>query len=154
MSPLPVEPAGGTGPMRVVLCSFPTDEDAARISQELVERRFAACAQRFPIRSTYWWKGHVETASESLVLFKTLPKQVGALFRRLKTLHPYEVPEIVELDVARVHPGYLAYLFDAVGGGAPPYPLGGDPLSPRRSGSRRAPATLSPRGTPAQPRRR
>ena len=64
----------------------------------VVERKLAACAQRLPIRSTYWWKGQVERSEEVLVLFKTLPKQVGALFRRLRAVHPYEVPEIVELE--------------------------------------------------------
>ena len=144
MSPLPLEGAEASGPMRIVLCAFPSDEVAERVSREIVERRFAACAQRFPIRSHYWWRGRIESASESLVLFKTLPKQVGALFRRLKSVHPYEVAEIVELDVARVDPDYLAYLFESIGGGTPPYPLGGDPLSVRRSGSRRARGSSSP----------
>lgn len=154
MSPYPLEPAEATGPMRVVLCAFPDDEIAERVGREVVERRLAACAQRLPVRSQYWWRGRVESASETLVLFKTLPKHVGALFRCLREGHPYEVPEIVELDVARADPGYLAYLFESVGGGAPPYPLGGEAPRVTRSGSPRARAAPRPRGTRGRPRRR
>ena len=154
MSPLPLDAAATPGPMRVVLCAFPTESDAERACREAVARRFAACAQRIPIRSTYWWHGEVESSDEVLVLFKTLPKQVGALFRRLKASHPYEVPEIVELDVLRADSGYLAYLFDAVGGGAPPYPLGDDPVAATRPGSRRGRGARRPRGTRAPPRHR
>jgi periplasmic divalent cation tolerance protein len=154
VSPYPMEGAGASGPMRIVLCSFPSEEVAEKVSVSIVKGRFAACAQRLPIRSAYWWRGRVETADESLVLFKTLPKQVGALFRRLKVLHPYEVPEIVEIDVARAEAGYLAYLFDAVGGGTPPYPLQGASEAVKRSGSRRAREAPRPPGTPTRRRPR
>jgi periplasmic divalent cation tolerance protein len=153
VTPFPVEPAEAAGPMRVVLTTFPSEEVADRIVRELVERRFAACAQRFPIRSTYWWHGEVERSEEVLVLFKTLPKQVGALFRRLRAVHPYEVPEIVELSASRVDQPYLDYLYETVGGGRAPYPLGVDVGRVRRSGSPRGRGARSPRGTRARPRR-
>ncbi len=154
MTPFPIEPAEAAGPMRLVLTTFPSEEVADRIARELVERKFAACAQRLPIRSTYWWRGQVEHSEEVLVLFKTLPKQVGALFRRLRAVHPYEVPEIVELSATRVDGPYLDYLYETVGGGRPPYPIGVDVGPVKRSGSPRAPGARSPRGTRARPRRR
>ncbi|HEV2520101.1 MAG TPA: divalent-cation tolerance protein CutA [Thermoplasmata archaeon] len=154
MSPLPVDSAEASGAMRWVVCAFPTEADAAAAARDLVEKRFAACAQRWPIRSVYLWDGRVEEAAETLLVLKTLPKQVGALFRRLKAIHPYDVPEILELDVARVDPGYLAYLYEVLGGGPPPYPLGEDPLGVRRPGSRRARGVHAPRGTRGRPRRR
>ena len=153
MSPYPMDPTDATGPMRLVLCAFPSDPVAARTSRAAIIGHLAACAQRFPIHSTYWWEGTVEEASEVLVVFKTSPKRVGALFQFLATHHPYKVPEILELDVPRVHEGYLRYLSETIDAHAPPPPLGGG-RRPRRRGSPRARGARRPGRTrgPRRPR--
>jgi periplasmic divalent cation tolerance protein len=148
-----MDPVDATGPMRLVLCAFPNDAAALAAGREAVRGRLAACAQRLPVRSTYWWEGRIEEAEEVLVLFKTAPKRVGALFRHLATHHPYRVPEIVEVDIARAHEPYLRYLADTIDADAPPPPLGGG-KAPTRPGSRRARAAPSPGRTRARPRRR
>ncbi len=155
MSPYPPDPVDATGPLRLVLTSFPSPEVADRIRRRVLEERLAACAWILPVDALYRWKGRLEGAREAAVLFKTLPKEVGALFRRLEELHPYEVPEIVELDVPRVSAGYLAWVHEVVEGGRPPFPLsapGRRPLT--RSGSRRARGARAPRGTRARRRHR
>jgi periplasmic divalent cation tolerance protein len=131
VTPLPFEPAEASGPMRVLLTTVPTARDAARIARGAVERRLAACGQHWPIRSVYRWKGRIDSAEEELLLLKTGPKRAGALFRYLAASHPYEVPEIVELDVPRVAPAYLAWLLGATGPGSPRARA-----APRRAGSR------------------
>lgn len=151
MSPYPPDPVDATGPMRIVLTTFPSEADAARAVAAVLARRLAVCAQRLPIRSSYWWKGRIESGEEVLVLFKTAPKRVGALFRALAKLHPYEVPELVELDVPRVAPGYLAYLLETLGEAPVAFPID---RTTRRSGAPRARGALRPRGTRAPRRRR
>jgi periplasmic divalent cation tolerance protein len=146
-----MDPADATGPMRIVLCAFPTDGEAAEASRAALRGRLAACAQRVPIQSSYWWKGRIEEAAEVLVLFKTAPKRVGALFRLLASHHPYQVPEIVEIDVPRAHGPYLRYLAETLDAHAPPPPLGGG-RRPTRRGSRRGPGARRPGRTRA-PRR-
>ena len=38
-----------------------SEEEAKKISQVVVEKRLAGCAQVIgPILSTYWWKGEIE----------------------------------------------------------------------------------------------
>jgi len=143
VSPYPMDPVDAVGPMRIVLCAFPTDASAARASRGAVEARLAACAQRVPVESSYWWHGKLEDASEVLVLFKTAPKRVGGLFRFLAAHHPYQVPEIVEIDVPRAHAPYLRYLSDTLDPDAPPPPLGGG-RSPIRRGSPRGRAARRP----------
>ena len=148
-----MDPVDATGPMRLVLCAFPSAPVAARVSRSALGRRLAACAQRIPVASTYWWRGRIEEASETLVVFKTAPKRVGALFQFLARHHPYEVPEIVELDVPRAHPPYLAYLAETVDAHAPPPPLGGGrPIT--RPGSRRGREARRPGRTRGRPLRR
>jgi periplasmic divalent cation tolerance protein len=150
VSPYPPDPVEATGPMRLVLCSFPDEAAAAKSVDEAVGARLAACGTRWPVASTYWWRGKVERTGEVLVLFKTSPKLVGALFRLLSEGHPYDVPEILEIDVPRVHPPYLQYLADAVDPHAPPLPWGGGRPPIRRPGSPRARAARRPPRTRAR----
>ena len=156
MSPYPMDPIDATGPLRLVLTALPDTPEVERIVREAVARRLAACAQTGPVASVYWWNDRVETAAERLVIFKTTPKLVGALFRYLAEVHPYEVPEILEVDVARAHAPYQAYLARTLDAFAPPPPLGGGSagaLRARRAG-RRARAGRRPARTPAPRRRR
>ncbi|NNN17969.1 MAG: divalent-cation tolerance protein CutA [Thermoplasmata archaeon] len=134
MSPYPIDPPDARGPMRLVLTTYPDRAAAVAQIEAALERRLAACASIFAVDSRFRWKGRIETSSETMVLFKTAPKRVGALFRLLKDGHPYEVPEIVELDVPRAHPGFLEYLAQEIDPDAPPPPLGGGPT--RRGGPR------------------
>ncbi|HKV90148.1 MAG TPA: divalent-cation tolerance protein CutA [Thermoplasmata archaeon] len=154
MSPYPLEPVEATGPMRLVLTAFPSAAVADRAVESVLSARLAACAQATPVHSRYWWKGRMQAEEEVLVVFKTVPKRVGALFRHLAQLHPYDVPEIVEIDVPRVHAPYLAYLADTLDADSPPPPLGGGSARARRPGSRRARGAPSPGRTRGRPRRR
>lgn len=148
--PMPPDPTDATGPMRLVLTTLPDAESARALAEELVRRRLAACVQELPIRSTYRWKGEVEVAEERLLLLKTGPKQVGALFEAIRARHPYEVPEIVEIDVGRVAPSYLAWLLGSTGREA----SGDGPLRVSDRGSRRARAARRPGGSRGPHRRR
>jgi periplasmic divalent cation tolerance protein len=150
VSPLPVEPARAPGPMRLVLSAYPSDAAAARVVRGVLDRRLAACASSLGQRSTFLWRGRRETASETLVVFKTAPKTVGALFGYLARTHPYEVPEIVELDVARADPRYLAWLAGIVD----PTSAAGPPAPPRRRGGPRGRGARAPGRARARPRPR
>jgi periplasmic divalent cation tolerance protein len=151
MSPYPADPEWARGPMRVVMTTYPSRERALTAVRDALDRRLAACGNILPADSQYWWHGRVETATEAVVLFKTVPKRVGALFRFLAEDHPHEVPEIVELDVPRASPGYLAYLTGTLDRSAAHAP-GAARL--RRRAGRRARGGRAPARTPGRHRRR
>ena len=113
-----------------------------------MERRLAACGNVVAAESRYLWRGRVEAQTEALVVFKTVPKKVGALFEFLGSTHPYEVPEIVEVDVPRVDPRYLRYLSVALDREAAPPPLGGGLIRPEGPRARGARAPARTRGPP------
>jgi periplasmic divalent cation tolerance protein len=99
----------------VVLLSV-TPEKAEEISQRLVDERLVACVNLLPaVTSIFRWKGAVERATETLCILKT----TRALFERLRArvleLHPYELPELIALEISEGHPPYLAWLWDSVG---------------------------------------
>jgi periplasmic divalent cation tolerance protein len=147
MSPYPADPEWARGPMRLVLTTYPSRETARVAVTGALSHHLAACGSIVPVDSQYWWKGRVQSESEALVIFKTVPTRVGALFRFLGEHHPYDVPEIVEIDVPRAAPSYLSYLTGTLDRASVPPSRAS---RPRRPGGRRDPAVRAPGRTPAR----
>ena len=73
--------------------------------------RLAACANIIPaVESIYRWEGNLERANETLVMFKIAAAHYDSFEARLKSLHPYDVPELVALPVAAGLPDYLRWV--------------------------------------------
>ncbi len=99
----------------VVLCTCPDADSAAHVSRALVEEGLAACVNRLPgMTSVYRWQGVVHEDAEVLLLAKTTTTRFGALQARVLELHPYDVPEIIAIDIADGHGAYLDWLRAAV----------------------------------------
>jgi periplasmic divalent cation tolerance protein len=98
----------------ILLSTFPDAETARRIVRTLVEERLAACGNLVPaVESIYTWKGAVETTSEVLAVLKTTATQYPALESRLRSLHPYEVPECIAFPIAKSLPEYLQWITES-----------------------------------------
>ena len=94
-----------------VMTTVDSREAADRLADALVRERLAACVQVVgPIRSTYWWKGEVETAEEWLCLVKTAEARYAALEARIRELHSYDVPEITAVQFAAGSADYLGWI--------------------------------------------
>ena len=122
--------------MRIIFCTTPPAK-AEEIARKLLDERLIACANIVPnLHSLYWWKGKIETAGESLLIMKTRNKQVAAAMRRIQSLHPYEVPEIVAVPVDSAHGPYAEWVRDMT---RAPYRAAGEPAAPKpvRKASRR-----------------
>jgi len=101
---------------RVVLVTCGSEEEASRIARALVNTRLAACVNiiESPVRSIYRWKGRVETASEHLLVIKTLRSRLRAIQDALTRLHSYDTPEMIALPIAEGSRKYLAWLAECV----------------------------------------
>lgn len=100
----------------LALSTFPDSEIARRISNQLVTERFAACANILPaVESIYRWKNKIESGNEILVFFKITEERQTAFQDKLRSLHPYDVPEIVFVPVAGGLPEYLRWVSDNCG---------------------------------------
>jgi len=100
----------------MVFCTFPDVASARQIGTLLVERQLAACVNLVPaVESIYRWQGKVETAAETLALFKTTAAAYPAFEQALAELHPYEVPEIVALAPEKIASLYRQWLLGQVG---------------------------------------
>ena|SRR2546423_12477153 len=95
----------------LALSTFPDRKTAQRISNQLVTEKFAACANiLFGIESIYRWKDKIETGNETLVFFKLSEDRQSAFQEQLRSLHPYEVPEIIFVQISSGLPEYLRWV--------------------------------------------
>jgi periplasmic divalent cation tolerance protein len=98
----------------ICLSTCPDAGTAAKIARALVEERLAACVNRVPgIPSIYRWEGRIHEDAEVLLVIKTTRERFDALHTRLVQLHPYEVPELVAVEITDGLPAYLAWLAHA-----------------------------------------
>jgi periplasmic divalent cation tolerance protein len=85
--------------LRLVLTTWPADRAADELASTLVREGLAACVSICaPMTSHYRWKGALERAEERQVVIKTTVARLAELEARLRTLHPYEVPELLVLE--------------------------------------------------------
>jgi len=85
----------------------------------LVAERLAACVNLLPVMtSVYRWEGRVEENQECQLVIKTAEGRVRALIERLRTLHPYAVPELLVIQASEGSEEYLRWIRDSVSLGA------------------------------------
>ena len=95
--------------MRLVITTCPVDKSQKMID-EILNSKLAGCASKTQVDSKFWWKGKINEEKESLIIFKTREEVVEKLFKKIKEIHPYEVPEIIEIKVEKVNDEYLKWL--------------------------------------------
>lgn len=101
----------------VCFCTCPDRPVAERLAEALVADGLAACVNIVPgLRSVYRWQGAIERSDETLLLIKTTQEGLPALSARIVELHPYELPEIVAVEVAGGLSAYLDWVAEQVAG--------------------------------------
>lgn len=99
-----------------IITTIDKKETAERIAKVLVEKRLASCVQiTGPIKSTYWWKGKIETQKEWLCIIKSKKDLYKKIEKTIKQIHPYEVPEILAIPITRGSKDYLMWLGNELG---------------------------------------
>ena len=97
----------------IIVSTYPDKKSIFKISNELVKTKIAACVNIIKISSIYVWDGKMENSTEYLALFKTTNKNKKILKEKIKKTHPYEVPEIAEIDVKSINKPYLDWLVNS-----------------------------------------
>jgi periplasmic divalent cation tolerance protein len=97
----------------IIVSTFPSKISITNIANRLVEKKLAACVNIIKISSIYSWKKKVENQAEYLALFKTTKKNQLTLKKELRKLHPYDIPEIAEINVESINQPYLKWLVDS-----------------------------------------
>lgn len=99
------------GQVLVILVTAVNQREAVRIGEAMVNAKLAACANIISrIQSIYRWKGKVVKAKEALLILKSTKSRYRALEKAIKTMHTYEIPEIIALPVQQGHDRYIGWV--------------------------------------------
>lgn len=95
----------------IIHTTVPDSTTADRIAADLIEQRLAACVQTSgAIQSYYTWEGKPHREREYALSIKTRTTLYDAVARRIETLHPYQVPEIIATDLTKCSPAYREWV--------------------------------------------
>jgi periplasmic divalent cation tolerance protein len=95
----------------LVLSTVPDEKTGQDIARSLVEERLAACVTVSAASdSFYWWEGKIARETEFVLFIKTKASLYEKLESRVKSLHPYSVPEIIALPLDRGSQEYFRWL--------------------------------------------
>ena len=80
----------------VIYSTTDTMETAKTIARFLIKEKLVACVHIMPkIESIYRWKGKIEETNEYVLLAKTSERNVQKTIQKIRSLHPYKIPEII-----------------------------------------------------------
>jgi periplasmic divalent cation tolerance protein len=103
----------GASALVVVFCTCPDAAVAAALASALLDDHLVACVNVVSgITSHYRWQGKLEQAAEVLCLIKCRSTDVDLVAARIKTLHPYDVPELIAVPVVAGLPAYLEWVVE------------------------------------------
>jgi periplasmic divalent cation tolerance protein len=96
-------------PVLAVYVTFPNEDSAQAMADQLLGSRLIACANIFPIRSAYWWENQITKDAEWVAIFKTATNLEQQLENAIMEVHPYEVPCIIRWEI-RANLAYEAWI--------------------------------------------
>ncbi|MFK7809457.1 MAG: divalent-cation tolerance protein CutA [Saprospiraceae bacterium] len=98
--------------IRIYITNEP-EAAAEQLASYLIENKLAACANIYPMKSIYWWKGKIQKESEWVALVKTTKELWPKIKGAIEEQHPYEVPCIMKIEV-EANEAYEAWIRKSV----------------------------------------
>ena len=97
----------------IIISTYPDKKSISKIAKEFVRNKTVACVNISKISSIYSWNDKIENTSEYLAIFKTITKNKKLLKQKIKDTHPYDIPEIAEIDITSINKSYLNWLIES-----------------------------------------
>ncbi len=99
----------------VILITCANRKEAKKIARHLVAQRLVACVNIVnEIKSIFWWQGRIDSASEVLLIAKSKKSLTPKLIRQIKSLHSYQVPEIIALPIVTGNKDYINWINESL----------------------------------------
>lgn len=103
------------GGLSAAFVTCPSEDVAKKLSRAMVEKDLAACVNIIPkVTSVYRWEGKVQEDSETLLMIKTRTEAVSQLIEFVKSNHPYDVPEVISVQLNEGNEAYMQWVRDSV----------------------------------------
>lgn len=100
----------------VVFVTAGNKKEAQKIASGLIKKKLAACVNiAGKVDSVFFWEGKVQKSKESLLIIKSTKAKFPQLARMVKSLHSYDLPEIIALPVVAGDKPYLRWIDESVG---------------------------------------
>jgi periplasmic divalent cation tolerance protein len=97
----------------LIISTYPNKKLISKISNDLIKNKIIACVNISKIDSIYSWNGKIQNSPEYIAIFKTVTKNKTKLKKVIAETHPYDVPEIAEIDVTSINKSYLNWLIES-----------------------------------------
>ncbi len=98
-------------PYTLIFITAPNKREAKKISSTLLDERMIACANIINgIESHFWWKDKKEKTRECLIIAKSKKSCLNKIIKKVKSIHSYEVPEIITLPITGGYKPYLEWI--------------------------------------------
>lgn len=95
----------------IIFITASSEEEAQKIAIALVNEKLVACVNIIPgIRSIYWWEDKVCQEDEVMLIAKSTQSLFPSIMNRVKSLHSYQVPEIISFPISEGLPEYLNWI--------------------------------------------
>lgn len=95
----------------LVLITFPTEESARQIGTVLIEKQLAACVNLLPqVTSLFRWQGKICEENEVMAIVKSTHQAYPHLEALVKSLHPYDCPELICITPTTGSTDYLQWV--------------------------------------------
>ena len=99
----------------VIFITTSTEAEAHKVAELLLGHKKAACVNIVPkVDSSFGWQGKLDSAQESLLIIKTKVSLLPEIIEMVKSVHSYEVPEIIALPIIGGNEDYLKWIDDEV----------------------------------------
>ena len=94
----------------LVLVDCPGAITAKRIAQDLVANKISARVDILPSITTYFrWGNKVHSDNDLLLLITATSASFPAIKKRIKSLHPHKIPEIIAVSITDGLKEYLRW---------------------------------------------
>ncbi|NXK62432.1 CUTA protein, partial [Sylvietta virens] len=103
------------GTLSIALVSCLNEHIAKDIARAIMDKKLAAYVSILPKSSALsFWKGELEESTEILLLVKTRTSKIGELSDFVRSIHPFEIPEIISLPIDQGNPLFLKWIEENV----------------------------------------
>lgn len=99
----------------IIFVTAASTSEASKIGKTLVKERIAACCNIIPgVQSIYWWEEKVCEDAEVMLMIKTTRSAEQKAMETIKSLHSYDIPEMITINMDGGSEKYLKWIDDSV----------------------------------------